>query len=182
MTKSYFTIIFFLAALTNVYAQSILYQLHSLVGDTVDVIEKRNYQLFSEFQDASYNYAYITQEDTDFKLVTHFTYDSVSIQVIEKETLEEYSTQIQKFGEFYQRRQSSNSLYNSNNLSNQQHATEFNLGTTEPIIQNKVEGQIKINRSLQNNEERKKLIQQGFVVPDFEIDLDLSKKKKNKKN
>jgi|GEM_PF-6247098 len=153
-----------------------MYQLHELVGDTIDIQEKIAYHLFSELPDTSYNYSYISQDGINYKLTTHFTNDSIYTKTVEKKDLEAFSLRIQKFGDFYRTRKSANSLQtfksdlDSHNISNM----NMDIGPQD-------DKEIKFNPRIQNYKERQEDFDQGFVIPTLELELQFKKKKKSKR-
>ena len=160
-------------------SQNTIYQLHELVGDTIDIQEKIAYHLFSEFSDAAYNYSYISQEGISFKLITHFTNDSIYTKTVNKKDMEGFSLRIQKFGEFYKRRNSMNS--HNNFKSNLDFQNVSNINMRYDSLGLKEDKEIKFSPRIQNYKERQELFDQGFVIPTLELELQFKKKKKSKR-
>ena len=161
-------------------SQNTIYQLHELVGDTIDIQEKKAYYLFPEFSDTSFNYSFVNQEGVNFKLITHLKNDSINIKTVEEKDLEGYSLRIQKFGDFYERKKSTNHHNTNHSLLDSQNIYQLNIGNGNHDVENNKE--ITFSPRFQNYKEKQEQFDQGFVIPNIEFELQFKKKRRVKNN
>ncbi len=103
---------FFLFLVLNIafhgYAQSTLIVLHSVVGDTISLAEKRDYLLFPEIPDSTFEEGILLQERETYQLVAFHGGDSLMVD-ISAENLEEYRQHVEKLYAYYTGKQAGKS-------------------------------------------------------------------------
>lgn len=92
-----------------VFSQSKIIQLHPILGDTIDLVEKRDYFLFPEVKDATYVYGILERKDSIVRFVSYQFSDTISVNV-NQQKISEYQRNIDKLYAYYKNQSVSDSL------------------------------------------------------------------------
>lgn len=94
--------VLFLAAVNANAQQKVV--LHEVVGDTIDLVEKIDYLLFTEVEDSLFDYGVVFEEDELYVLeVTHNS--GVSFRELSPEAFQAYVGNVEKLSAYYQQKQ-----------------------------------------------------------------------------
>jgi hypothetical protein len=165
-------LLFFIAILlqNNLHcaAQDSIYILHPILGEFIDSTEKKDYYLFPEIVDTSFNYGFINKiEDVYFLNVVLFHKDSLYVKKIDTSELFQYKINIEKIHNYYLKLSSKDSISNYdgkglrrdiiNNRQNINNDILINNANT-----NKIKGDINKIQQVNYDMESAKLRKQGI--------------------
>lgn len=91
------------------FSQSKIIQLHPVLGDSIDLVEKRDYLLFPEIQDSTYIYGLLKMKDSLFRFVSYHKSDSISM-IVNQKMITEYQRNIAKLHAYYKNQLEPDSL------------------------------------------------------------------------
>lgn len=126
-------IVFLIAVLVGFhsYAQSNIYVLHPLVGDTIDNNEKLNYLLFKNINDSDFRYGVITHTNEAYLLKVCSADNSVSIFQIDSTELKQYAEKLDKVAAYYANEGKKDSIKNNPKLKEDENDPQLkNLNST----------------------------------------------------
>lgn len=114
MKKWIILIFLLLQNLLHCIAQDSIYILHPILGGYIDSTEKKDYFLFPEIVDTSFNYGFINKFGNNFFLnVFLFNKDSLYVKQIDTAELFQYRINIEKIQNYYLKLSLKDSLNNS---------------------------------------------------------------------
>lgn len=121
-------LIFLLCPLTAI-AQS-LYPLHPVIGDTLEVIEKRDYSLFPKVSNKALNYCLIYPDSNQLKLKAVYDGDSTATFDLEHSEIVEAQQIIEKVNEYYRSKENTTDDYSRSVVMKKKSST-----ATSPLLQ-----------------------------------------------
>jgi hypothetical protein len=89
--------------------------LHSIVGDTITLKEKKDYLLFPDIVDSVFNFGILHLTNNTFQLYVYQSKDPLIVQIDSSE-IHQYKLNIEKLSEYYSNVSSDNSIESSESI------------------------------------------------------------------
>ena len=173
-------IIFLLFLFVNsgiMFSQDTIFILHPSVGAMIDKYEKKDYLLFPEIKDTSFNYSFLKYLKGDYCLFSYFLNDSLSIIKVDSLELTQYQSNISKMDEYFSKRTKLDSLHLIEQTNSDNYKLKYDILTPNTIKD--IKNEAIRNARLKEDEDRMRQFQQGNELSPMNIYLfELFPKKK----
>ncbi len=157
--------------ISTAFSQDTVYVLHPIIGELIDKQERKDYLLFTEFNDSSFYYCFVKYGNGKFYVTARFQKDSVEVEEVDLATLKQYHQNIEKLNQYYilkAKRNSSDRADNtrSYNDSKQVSSEELRKRIITPGTMNQINKEVIRDQRLKDDAERMNLWKRdGGVVP-----------------
>lgn len=183
MVRIYLYLFVFGFCSVNLHAQDSLIVLHKVVGDTIGKNEKRQYLLFPEIPDSTFEYCTISQKNGIYFITSRFRNNLTSATETNASTLNGYKVNIEKLHEYYYNKAHPGASVAPENNFKAKPENHLDKKVATPALTDEQKNEIRRDARLKSDAEQMHNFKKGTEMnPGGNIELFNANTKKKKKN